>query len=141
MELVLQCGHRLNDLDNRYLEWYGCPECKMSVRVMAFECREWKVTCGTHRYGRWYGQARSEAFRDKHFRCQFATCDYLVVEEKKQKVRKLYGRKVGLRIPDVVAPKRWPDMRTEPMWQYKANNPDLTGETVSLPVIDDIPPF
>jgi hypothetical protein len=107
----------------------------MRVKVQAFECREWKVTCGTHRQGKWFGQDHGSAKRWKHAHCPGATVDYLMVEELKVKIRKLFGRKVSLRIADIVTPVSWPAMQHIDDYRQRLDDARLSTD------YDDVPPF
>jgi hypothetical protein len=111
MRVLLQCGHVITDHRCTFAEWYPCPHCRGNVKVTAFECREWKVSCGVHRYGRWYGQDKSAAMRDRHSGHEMSTVHYVVPQAVKDKVRKLYGRKVRVLIDDIPPLSPWPAIR------------------------------
>jgi hypothetical protein len=108
---ALQCGHVITVPENEWPEWGDCPHCGFSVRVEAFECREWHVKCMDCRYGRWFGQDQDSAKRahkNNDHRVQYA---YMVLPAKREAVRNLYGRKVRVLIPDIPTVKKYSDVR------------------------------
>jgi hypothetical protein len=142
MRTLLQCGHVITDQSCTFGEFYPCPHCRTNVRTAAFECREWKVTCGIHRYGRWYGQDKTTAMRDKHSGHSMATVHYIAPQAVKDKVRKLYGRSVKILIDDIPAVNPWPDLRTTPAELEKTRYiPARNQDDADMYACPDIPPY
>jgi hypothetical protein len=81
-----------------------------AFKIMAVECREYKLGCMDCRYGKWCGAAWSDYIvaRNRHLSAHsghrvFST--YCVHPNTKERFQKVYGRKVKLYIPDIIVPR------------------------------------
>lgn len=108
LAVALQCGHvTFGEIGP---DWFTCPDCCFDVKPQAFETREWHVKCQQCRYGRWFGQ---DVVSAKRAHSQHRTqVNFMSRQDKRDKVREIYGRKVRILIPDLVVASKWPERRT-----------------------------
>lgn len=66
----------------------------MMTGLMAIECREWKTTCRSCRFARWFGQDKTSANLAAVKHRHECNVDFLARDEMKAKVRELYPRTV-----------------------------------------------
>lgn len=75
-----------------------CPVCHVYRKLLAVECREWHVHCDNCRYGKWHGQSETEARNNQNRHARNTShnihCDYQVYQNSKDRIQKLFGRKV-----------------------------------------------
>jgi hypothetical protein len=94
LQIQLQCGHKLI-ADNPDKAYHWCQACGYLVHIYAAECREWKATCNSCSYSRWFGQDKhgSVIAVTKHMRSKGhgMTLDFLQNTKKKDFIIDAYG--------------------------------------------------
>jgi hypothetical protein len=130
--ISMSCGHKRVERDWP-AESLVClkHEQAMRVRLIAVECREWKTTCKSCRWARWFGQDRTTANLAASKHRHECNVDFLARDEPKAKVRELYGRRVRHFIAD------WEANRMKGGRVF--NQPSMIPTRIV--VDDDIPPF